>query len=180
MKVRAVLALAAALGWLALLAPAGTAAAYPPTTCPTIAVSTTAPAVGETITVSGSNFDADATVTIQLHSATYDLGTDHTDASGTFSARVTLPAGVTGHHLIEVQGAQSACPADPVQVDIQGTGGPASASVANGSPGSPGTGTAFTGVDILGLLVAAAALIGLGVLLNRRSSGRRSKHTSVH
>lgn len=177
MKVRAVLALAAALGWLALLAPAGTAAAYPPTTCPTIAVSTTAPAVGETITVSGSNFDADATVTIQLHTTTYDLGTARTDASGAFSAKVTLPAGVTGHHLIEVQGAQSACPADPVQVDIQGTGGPASASVANGTPG---TGTAFTGVDILGLLVAAAALIGLGVLLNRRSSGRRSKHTSVH
>lgn len=176
MKIRAMLALLLALAGLVLVGPAATAQparhlAYPPTTCPTLAVSTTKPAVGETITVTGRNFDAHASVTVVMHSRTYVLAKVRTDASGSFSTGVTMPAGLTGHHIIQATGAQSACPADPIEIVITGT------TTASAGTGGPGGGTALTGVDILGLLVAALAMIGAGVLLNRRrgQQARRSR-----
>lgn len=175
MKIRATLALVLALAGLVLVGPASPAQAsgfqaYPPTICPTVSVSTTKPAVGETITVTGQNFDPNKSVTVLMHSKTYVLATVKTDAEGAFSANVKMPAGLTGSHLITVKGAQSGCPADPVRILIGGT--PIS-SPAKGPNGGP---PAFTGVDVLGLLLAAAALIGLGVLLNRRR-GANSRHT---
>jgi 5'-nucleotidase len=175
MRLRAMLALALAVSGLALGGPASAAHAaaptgpYPPHTCPTISVSTTHPAVGETITVTGKRFDPGKRVTLILNSRTYVLATATASAQGTFSADVTMPAGLTGNHIISVKGAQSACPADPIQISIQGA-------PQSGEPGGPGGSPAVTGVDILGLLLAAAALIGLGVLLNRRR-GARSRHS---
>ncbi len=175
MKIRATLALVLALVGLVLVGPASPAQAsgvqaYPPTICPTISLSTTKPAVGETITVAGQNFDPSKSVTVIMHTKTYVLATTKTDADGSFSARVTMPAGLTGKHVITVEGAQSSCPADPVQILI---GGAPASSPAHGPSGGP---PAFTGVDVLGLLAAAAALIGLGVLLNWRR-GAKSRHS---
>jgi hypothetical protein len=174
MKIRATLALVLALAGLVLVGPVAPAQAsglqaYPPTICPTISVSTTKPAVGETITVTGQNFDPNKSVTVVMNTKTYVLATARTAADGSFSARAKLPAGVSGSHAISVKGAQSDCPADPVQILIGGT----VSSPASGPNGGP---PAFTGVDILGLLLAAAALVGLGVLLNRRR-GANSRHS---
>jgi hypothetical protein len=181
MKLRVALALAAALAGVALVAPtspataAPTDPAYPPHTCPTLSVSTTHPAVGEQITVTGQRFDANERVTLVLTKPTHKLGTATTDADGTFSTTVRMPAGVTGHKTITARGAQSVCPADPVQILIENrsadNGGP------GGSGGSGGT-PAMTGMDIGGLLIAAAALIGLGLLLNRRRTGARRRRRS--
>jgi IPT/TIG domain-containing protein len=179
MKIRATLALVLALAGLVLVGPVSPAQAsgiasaieaYPPTICPTISVSTTKPAVGETITVTGQNFDPSKSVTLVLNSKTYVLATVKTDAAGSFSTKVKMPAGLTGSHVLSVKGAQSGCPADPIQIVI---GGAPVTSPATGPNGGP---PAFTGVDVLWLLLAAAALIGVGVLLNRRR-GADARHT---
>jgi hypothetical protein len=172
MRFRAVLALALALAGLALVSPSASAAArpvaYPPTTCATISVSTTTPAVGEAITVTGKNFGPNAKVTLTLHTRTYVLGSVTTSATGTFTKRVTMPAGVAGNHLLSATGGNPLCQPDPVQISI-GVG-----ATETPGPNSP-PGTAFTGVDVLWLVALAAVLIALGVALNRRSNTRRRR-----
>lgn len=163
-----------------LSAPAGATPAqplaYPPTVCATLAVSTTTPAENEPITVSGVNFSPNTTLTLELDNSAHKLGTVRTDAQGSFTTTVTMPPGVTGSHLIiAVGGTTKNCPVDPsVRIDIQAAGrqGGGAAGGGSGSGGSHG-GTAFTGVDILLLLVIAAGLVGAGVALVR--SGRRRK-----
>lgn len=169
-QVRVVLALALAAAWLVLVGPAASADAYPPTTCATISVSTTHPTVGETITVTGKNYGAHQHLTIVLHSKTIVLGHATTSADGSFTAHVTLPAGVAGHHVIDTVGGSPTCPPDAIQIVVSGAGG--SSAPATGTNG--GGGTAFTGVDIAALLGAAAVLLAAGVLLNKR--GRRHAH----
>jgi hypothetical protein len=130
---------------------------------------------GGTVTVTGKNFDANATVKLTLHSKTYLLATVTTSATGTFSVDVKMPAGVFGHHLIIATGGNAdpatGCPKDPVQI-VQIQTGPTSAG--SSSSGGTGGGTAFTGLDVLALLIAAAALIGVGLVLNRRG-GKRTR-----
>lgn len=56
---------------------------------------------GSSTTVSGQNFTPDSTVTLTFHSAPSSLGTAHTDASGRFSTKVTIPSDARkGHHTI--------------------------------------------------------------------------------
>src|SRR3954466_928935 len=107
-RIRAVLALAVFALGLSLVAPATGAQAattvYPPTTCSTLAVSTTHPAVGAKITVSGASFLPNHKVTLVLKTQTYFLVSLTTDANGEFSVQVQLPAGVTGQHRIIAKG----------------------------------------------------------------------------
>lgn len=174
MRLRSLLVLplaVVALGAVLLAGPAAPAGAYPATICATLEVSTTNPLVGATITVSGSNFDPNATIKLVLHSQTYQLGSTKSDSLGSFTKDVKLPTGVTGHHLIEAIGGTSdepsGCPADPIQaLDIQSNGG-------SGVPAGNG-GTAFTGLDILALIAAAVVLLGGGVLINRGGKRRRA------
>ena len=167
MKIRAMLALAAAVIGVALFAPAIQAQAYPPTTCPgMLSVSTTHPLPGETITVTGTNFTPGAHVHLVMHTTTYDLGTFTANAQGNFSAQVKLPAGVTGRHLIiATSGAPhiQQCPGDPIQIH-----GP------EGSSSGPGGhhGNSNTGVDILIIVLVAAGLLGAGVALTRGGKRR--------
>jgi hypothetical protein len=153
--------------------PAHAALAYPPTTCSTLAVSTTHPAVGAKITVTGANFVANHQVKLILRTKTYFLVALTTDANGEFSVQVQLPAGVAGHHKIIAIGGSpngNGCPPDPFQIiDIHG---PVPASTTS-QPGGP---TAFTGLDIGALLGAAALLIAAGVLFTRRGRNRSSRH----
>jgi hypothetical protein len=182
MKIRSILVLVvAALAGLLLAAPAAQARAaaptdplYPPTTCPTISVSTTHPLPGATLTVVGSNFDPDTKITLRIKTPSIFLRAVVSDAGGSFTTTVKLPAGLSGTRLIIAVGGQTGgCPADPIRIVIQG----GSSNSGNGN-GNNGGGTAFTGTDIAGLLAIAAALIGLGVLLNRRS--RSAKRATTH
>jgi hypothetical protein len=173
MKFRTVLVLAC-LAFAALVAaPATSAAAYPPTTCATLSVSTTTPVAGATITVTGQNFNPNATIRLELHTTTYLLATVTSNSSGSFSTHVTLPSGVTGtHDLIAVGGTAgmpSGCPSQPVQVlQIQGAG------TSGGGTGSgSGGGTAFTGVDVLAMIAGAAVLLAAGLLFARAGRRRR-------
>ena len=86
---------------------ASSANAAPYTSAPSLAVSTTNPAEGSTIDVTGTDFDANSTVSLTLYSDPYALGSVTTDSSGSFAASVTLPNGVTGSHTIVGQGPSS-------------------------------------------------------------------------
>jgi hypothetical protein len=191
MRLRALLALGLACAWLGLVSPVSAGARvtaatldYPVTTCATLAVSTTTPTIGESITVTGKNFDPTASVHLILKSVAdpsvkYSLGTATTDSAGSFSTDVTMPDPTTGagnYNILATSGATqspASCPADPLQLISLGTGA-ASASAGGGAGGGSGGGTAFTGVDVLGLLVLAGILVVGGVLLNQRG-GRATR-----
>ena len=167
MRLRAIIALAVAALGMFFVVPAASATAYPPTTCPSLSVSTTNPQPGETITLSSSGMPANAHVKIYLHSDPILLKTVTTDASGSFTTTVTLPAGLTGTHTIVAvpdKPMAPGCPPPSVTITIQSHGK------------NPG-GTSFTGVDILAMLLGAAVLLGIGVALNR--SGKRRKPTYI-
>jgi hypothetical protein len=146
-------------------APRGQTSGYPPSTCSTVSVSTTQPSVHGTVVVSGSNFEAGTTVTVELHTTVYVLGSATVQPDGTFSLTVTLPSGVSGAHHIVVTGGDPDCP-NSVAINI-----------GNGvSPHPPSK----TGVNIAVLLAVALALIAVGLLLNGQASARRrrkARHT---
>lgn len=162
---------------IASVAFASSANAAPYTNAPSIAVSTTSPAEGSTITVTGTDFDANSTVNLTLYSQPYALGSVTTDSSGAFAASVTLPNGVTGSHTIVGQGpSSSASVSIEIYSNSQGSGNASGNNAAgnNGSGSSGGlasTGFAVAGIGVVGL----ALLIGGSVLL---LSGRRRKVTS--
>ena len=177
MRLRAIVALAAAILAAVFFSPAAQSSAspraldYPPTTCPgSLSVSTTHPLPGETITVTGAGFTAGANVHLVMHTKVYDLGTFKADAQGSFTAQVTLPGGVVGRHVIlAVSGAANIQDCPGVPIHIQTPGG-----TSTGTGGHHG-GNSFTGVDILLILLAAAALLAAGVALNR---GGKRRHGS--
>ena len=110
---------------------------------------------------------------------TYDLGVVTTSATGAFSTTVRVPISITAagpYHLIALSGfvttsVGGACSVDPYQVlDIQ-TSAISPISATRAATSSSSGGTAFTGVDIAGLLAIGVLLLGAGVLFARR--GRR-------
>jgi hypothetical protein len=177
MRLRAIVALAVAVVAAAFISPAAPssaspgAPAYPPTTCPgALSVSTTHPLVGETITVSGTNFNAHTGVHLVLDSKAHSLGTFNTDAQGSFTAQVQLPSGVLGTHVIlAVSGAVNVdqCPGVPIHIH-------APQATSTGPGGPP---TSFTGTDILLILLAAAVLLAAGIIFNRSGKRRHAEHT---
>jgi hypothetical protein len=186
MKLRTLLALAVSVAGLALAGPAASAGAapaasvldYPAKICPTLSVSTTTPLAGASFTVSGVNFAPNAKIRLELDTKVDVLATVTSDANGAFATSVKMPAGVLGNHDIVAVGGDTGvagCPADPAQVLHVGTAG-AGAVAGGGSGGSSSGGTAFTGVDVLGLVGAALALLVGGVLLNRGGKRRRAAY----
>ncbi len=177
MRIRATVALAAAAIAATLIAPAAHAAAYPATVCPSLSVSTTHPLPGEQIAVSGSDFLPAASVRLELRSRVYVLRTVTTDGTGAFSTTVRLPDGVTGaHDIVAATGAPTSatCPGDPiVAIHIQKRG-------TEGSSVAPtGHGTAFTGVDLVLILLAAAVLIGVGAVFTRGGKSKQRSHPLI-
>ena len=131
----------------------------------TMSVSTTTPFPGQSFTLTGANFEpSGSTVTIKLDTGDV-LAHVTINSTGSFSIQITMPAGVTGNHLILADGYAGQCPPDPVQVSVQ----------ASGNEGQGG-GLASTGVDILTGIAIALALIAGGVLL-ARSGRRRHSHS---
>jgi hypothetical protein len=60
---------------------------------------------GDSITVHGTGFKADSTVTATLHSAPVVLGTVHTNAQGSFTGTFTIPSNTTlGQHVLTLSG----------------------------------------------------------------------------
>jgi hypothetical protein len=149
------------------------AATYPPSTCATIAVSTTTVRPGQTITVTGEQFQSNVQVSIRMTPYGITLATITTDSDGKFSTGVTMPLDARGHQLIHADGPGKVCPADPIQIIVSGGAG------GGGSTGTGGTGgpPAMTGVDVALLVGVALALLAAGVLFTR--GGRRTRHAGV-
>lgn len=153
-------------------------APYPPRPCATLSVSTTTPYGGQSITVSGTGFSSGDQVTLEMRGDTNaTLGHVTVGSDGRFSTEVKIPDDAHGHFLIYADGGHPSCPVDPVVLDVRsslGIGGvavgPNGASAAVAGASSAG-GLAFTGLDVLLLVVAGLILIGTGVLLTR--GGRR-------
>lgn len=152
---RAVLALAAVLG-LAVLAPAtayAQAALYAPAGAPTL--STSAPAPGELVTVSGDGFRSGSQVRVVMFSEPVVLGTAKADAAGQVALDVKIPASFAAgsQHRIELQGVD---PSGEVRILSQ------SVTLAGGGRNALAeTGAAVVPVVVLGgvLLIAGAALV---------------------
>ena len=147
------------------------AATYPPTTCATIAVSTTTPRPGQTITVTGEEFQSNVQVTITMTPYGITLAKVTTDSNGKFSTGITMPLDARGDQLIHANGPGKVCPADPIQITVSG-GAPGGGS--GGAGGGTGGPPAMTGVDVALLVGVALALLGAGVLFTR--GGRRTRH----
>ncbi|MDT0262077.1 hypothetical protein [Jatrophihabitans lederbergiae] len=145
---------------LGALAFAASANAAPYTNQATISVSTQNPAVGGSLAISGDGFAAGETVSLTLHTQTYNLGSATTDVSGRFTATVTLPAGVSGAHTIVATGLSSG-QTTSITITI--------GSSVSSSGGLPNTGVAVLGVGVVGaaLLIGGAAMLVVG---QRRSA----------
>jgi titin len=141
--------------------PAPTAPATVPTkngdlTLPAGAKSTVAS--GKTMTVSGSGYAPNSTVTLAIYSTPQVLTTVVTDGSGNFTATVTVPAGLAaGNHTLVAAG-----------VDSSGTVRYVNLAVTVSSGGTAAL--AYTGTDVtvpaLGGLAAVA--FGVGLIAVRR------------
>src|SRR4051794_26356024 len=150
MRLRAVLLLPLTIALVLLGAPVsgalGSPLAYPGDggDCAAISVSTTVPAPGETINVTGDHFDAHGHVRLVLDTGDV-LRRVPADASGSFSTTVTIPGGVSGQHVLNFRGGKTDQPSDCAGGPTLNIG--SGASEPGGGPGHHG-GTSFTGVDI--------------------------------
>jgi len=147
---------------------------------PAVTVDPSSVEAGKTVTVKGTGFAPASTVTITLHSEPVEVGTATTDASGDFTAEVTVPASTpAGEHTVVAESASPVVTASaPLTVtapaapsaepsaapSAQPTAAPAPAPEQGGKGGLARTGTNA-------LLAVAAALIaaGAGTAFIRRS-----------
>jgi hypothetical protein len=170
---RLVIALTAVLGlaFAAGGALAGSAQAAPYANHVTCSVNVSNPAPGGTITIACTGAHANVTLTIILHSKGIVLGTITTDSSGTGSTSVTLPSGITGHHVLLIRDPLGGTAAIPINIG----GGLGAAGAHAGSSGSSGGDTALTGVAVIGIAaLGVLLLVGGGLLL---LTGRRKTTT---
>lgn len=159
---------------------ASPAFAYGPTG-PTIGTNinvVTATAGGASIVVTGANYQPGETVTLVLFSTPVTLGTSGpTDASGSFSLAVTIPAGTpVGAHTIVGTGNSIGDSASTAITVVSASAGTA-ASV-SGNSGTSGGSLAFTGSDIAATAGVGAIAIALGGMLVM--AGRRRRATANH
>jgi LPXTG-motif cell wall-anchored protein len=167
------------VGALAFAEPAGAAAvpaAYPPPVVG-LQVSTTVPALGETIGVTGEGWAPGTTETISIESTPIVLATAVANSEGDFKASATIPVTETlGTHEIVATGPSEANPAVPltltavITVVASTTAQPTAAAQPTSAP------LPFTGWDTRAPLLASFGLILLGtgaVLVTRNRRHRR-------
>lgn len=143
-------------------AAAATCPTYPPGPGPSVSISTTAPFPGETVTISGANFDKNTHVSVVMSSPTVTLASVTTSASGAFTVHATIPANSSGTRTISVVGgAPAQCLPNTLVITLQAAG--------------PNTGPSlsFTGVEIGAMIAVAIALLVGGALF--ATVGRRRK-----
>jgi hypothetical protein len=127
-----------------------------------VTVSASVVVAGQTIDVSATGFGAGLDVTIGFHSKTIDLGTVKADATGAVHTTVTIPQVAPGAHTITLTDA--AGHTGSVAVIVVGS---------STSPGSTGSGLAFTGGEIAVMTGGAATLLAVGGLALLGSSRKR-------
>lgn len=145
------------------------ASAYPPATNAMVGVSTTNPAVGDTVEVSGQAFCGDEAVKIYLNGAL--RATAHTDATGSFDPPVVVhgPPGDQTLTAVGASGLSSDRGSVVLHVHAAGSGG--------GGHSSQGSGTealSLTGIDIALIIAIAVALLAAGTALAYGGRRRRS------
>ena len=174
---------------------ASPAFAYGPN-APVIGASPSVLSPGASFTVTGANYQPGETVTLVLFSTPVTLGTSGpTDATGSFSMGVTLPAdaAIGGHTIVGTGNSigdsastgitvvsSSASAGTATGTGIGGTSGsPTIAGASGAAPTTPATGSlAFTGSDIAATAGVGAIAIALGGMLVM--AGRRRRVTSNH
>ena len=147
---------------------------------PAVTVEPSSVEAGKTVTVKGTGFAPESTVTITLHSEPVEVGTATTDENGDFTATVTVPATTEAgdHTVVAASNTPTVTASAPLTVtappapaedpstapSTQPTAPPAPASEQGGKGGLARTGTNA-------LLAVAAALIaaGAGTAFIRRS-----------
>jgi hypothetical protein len=142
---------------------------------------------GDVLTLTASDFAGDAPVTFGIYSSPTVLAVVKADASGTATATVTIPAGLTGTHTLVASGIAPDGSRRFLLTAItlaggsgSGSGGSGSGSGSSGSgssgsgSGSPAAGsdplasTGLTDVTGLALLAAFALIAGVSILTLRR------------
>jgi hypothetical protein len=132
---------------------------YPFGPGPSASISTTTPFPGETVTISGANFDKNAHVSVVMSSPTVTLATATTSSSGAFTVHTAIPGNASGTKTISVVGgAPAECPPNSLVIHLQ----------AGPNSGPP---LSFTGVEIGAIVAVALALLVGGVLF--ATAGRR-------
>lgn len=148
--------------FLGLWAAPATAQTYPPNGA-TCGVSDTNLAAGDTVTVTGSNWQAGSTVILTLQPEGIKLGEATVDANGNFSTTVTIPASIqAGSHSIVCSG-----------IDIEGNDVSRGTTIQILGGAVGGGGAAFTGsvlnVPLWLALVIVLFAVGVAfVVLGRR------------
>lgn len=127
-------------------------------------------ASGADFIISGSGFAPFSPITLGLYSTPQQLGVLTADAAGTFSARIELPAGVTGrHHLVALgvagDGTQHALVS---AISIAQAAAPGGVLPVTGSDSSPLGSAAGAAMVLVGLMLLGAARLGV----RRRSRAR--------
>jgi LPXTG-motif cell wall-anchored protein len=166
--IRGAAAIGAVLAIGALFTGVALAQQYPPK-APSVGVSDATVTAGESVTVSGSGWQAGSSVSLSFHSAPTSLGSANVRADGTFSTGVTIPSSASaGTHLIVASGTASNGRQRSVSTEV----------TVLAAAGASGT-TAFTGAQVQTWMVAAAVLlaIGIGLVL---ASRRRSRVSIDH
>ena len=147
---------------------------------PAVTVDPSSVEAGKTVTVKGTGFAPASTVTITLHSEPVEVGTATTDASGDFTAEVTVPADTeAGDHTVV---AASNTPTVAASAPLTVTAPPAPAEDPSAAPSTQPTaapapapeqggkgGLARTGTNALLAVAAALIAAGAGTAFIRRS-----------
>lgn len=172
-RTRAMLA-TALTGALAILALGVTAASAEPSTTPTNAYPPPSPcatsvltgtfAPGATLEIESTGFTPNAPAEIWLHSTPVLLSSSHSDATGTITATVHIPADLTpGQHTLEVKMPSRTC-----SLALTSNQGVEASNTARNQPSvSPDTSShslAFTGFSAITSLAVVVVLLVSGLV----------------
>lgn len=139
---------------------------YPPAPNATVEVNTTVPHVGDPLEISGVHYCPDENVDLTI--AGQHVGTGHTDATGGFDPKVTTPGPPGAKQVCGIGASGLATDRDCLRIHVRGSG---AGGAGTGPPG--GGGTAFTGVQIALLGLAALVLFVSGVVVTTLGRNRR-------
>jgi hypothetical protein len=167
--------------FLAATSTCGSGTGYPVKAGATLAVSTTTPYSGQTIDVSGTNFQPGEKVTLKLNGKAVDTVTADSKGSFSTSFKVTAAPG-----KFELTATGAVCGVAGLLLAVRGGSGvggvsatqsPGAGAGAGGAATGQGGGLAFTGVDVALLLAVALALIGGGGYLAHAGRRRHARRT---
>lgn len=157
----------------------------PPTAAGPLSGVPTTVTTGQQLTLTASGFAPAAPVTFGIYSSPVVLATVTADATGSATATVTIPAGLTGAHSLVATGigpdgtprfvrTDIALPTAPVDPGTPGTPGtPATPGAPSAPTASGGSGLAATGLDASGLAALAVLLLGAGAAVAFRRRPQR-------